>query len=140
MRAEPDVKDAPDAKELENVKGGVEYRDVSFHYQNGEEVLRHVDLTIAPGETLALVGPSGSGKTTLSQLLPRFYDVTGGKVTAVQVDASAETPDLGGKAAETLAAQLTQTGSTTGVDAITGSTMTSEAIFTAMDACLAQAQ
>ena len=56
--------------------------------------------------------------------------VTGGKVTAVQVDASAET----------LAAQLTQTGSTAGVDAITGSTMTSEAIFTAMDACLAQAQ
>ncbi len=80
MRAEPDVKDAPDAKELENVKGGVEYRDVSFHYQNGEEVLRHVDLTIEPGETLALVGPSGSGKTTLSQLLPRFYDVTGGAV------------------------------------------------------------
>ena len=66
--------------------------------------------------------------------------VTGGKVTAVQVDASAETPDLGVKAAETLAAQLTQTGSTAGVDAITGSTMTSEAIFTAMDACLAQAQ
>ena len=65
--------------------------------------------------------------------------VTGGKVTAVQVDASAETPELGGKAAETLAAQLTQTGSA-GVDAITGSTMTSEAIFTAMDACLAQAQ
>ena len=61
-------------------------------------------------------------------------------VTAVQVDASAETPELGGKAAETLAAQLTQTGSTAGVDAITGSTMTSEAIFTAMDACLAQAQ
>ena len=56
--------------------------------------------------------------------------VTGGKVTA----------ELGGKAAETLAAQLTQTGSTAGVDAITGSTMTSEAIFTAMDACLAQAQ
>ena len=67
-------------------------------------------------------------------------EVTGGKVTAVQVDASAETPELGGKAAETLAAQLTQTGSTAGVDAITGSTMTSEAIFTAMDACLAQAQ
>ena len=74
------MKDAPDAKELTDVKGGVEYRDVSFHYQNGEEVLRHVDLTITPGETLALVGPSGSGKTTLSQLLPRFYDVTGGAV------------------------------------------------------------
>ena len=80
MRTEPDVKDAPDAKELENVKGGVEYRDVSFHYRNGEEVLRHVNLTITPGETLALVGPSGSGKTTLSQLLPRFYDATGGQV------------------------------------------------------------
>lgn len=66
--------------------------------------------------------------------------VTGGKVTAVQVDASAETPELGGKAAETLAAQLTQTGSTAGADAITGATLTSEAIFTAMDACLAQAQ
>ena len=66
--------------------------------------------------------------------------VTGGKVTNVAIDASGETPDLGGKAAETLAAQLTQTGSTAGVDAITGSTMTSEAIFTAMDACLAQAQ
>ena len=63
-----------------------------------------------------------------------------GKVTAVQVDASAETPELGGKAAETLAAQLTQTGSTAGADAITGATLTSEAIFTAMDACLAQAQ
>ena len=91
--------------------------------------------------------------------------VTGGKVTAVQVDAAgggvflpgghgvglaavavddehlrAVIGELGGKAAETLAAQLTQTGSTAGVDAITGSTMTSEAIFTAMDACLAQAQ
>ena len=66
--------------------------------------------------------------------------VTGGKVTAVQVDASAETPSLGGEAAQTLAAQLTQTGSTAGVDAITGATLTSEAIFTAMDACLAQAQ
>ena len=58
----------------------------------------------------------------------------------MQVDASAETPELGGKAAETLAAQLTQTGSTAGADAITGATLTSEAIFTAMDACLAQAQ
>ena len=61
-------------------------------------------------------------------------------VTGGQVDASAETPELGGKAAETLAAQLTQTGSTAGADAITGATLTSEAIFTAMDACLAQAQ
>ena len=80
MRTEPDVKDAPDAGELTDVKGAVEYRDVGFHYDTGPQVLRHVDLAIAPGETLALVGPSGSGKTTLSQLLPRFYDVTEGAV------------------------------------------------------------
>ena len=66
--------------------------------------------------------------------------VSGGKVSEVAIDASGETPELGGKAAETLAAQLTQTGSTAGADAITGATLTSEAIFTAMDACLAQAQ
>ena len=66
--------------------------------------------------------------------------VTGGKVTAVQVDAASETPDIGGNAAEALAAQLVQTGSTAGVDAVAGATMTSEAIFTAMEACLAQAQ
>ena len=66
--------------------------------------------------------------------------VTGGKVTAVQVDAASETPDIGGSAADALAAQLVQTGSTAGVDAVAGATMTSEAIFTAMEACLAQAQ
>ena len=66
--------------------------------------------------------------------------VTGGKVTAVQVDAASETPDIGGNAADALAAQLVQTGSTAGVDAVAGATMTSEAIFTAMEACLAQAQ
>lgn len=65
--------------------------------------------------------------------------VTGGKVTAVQINAENETPDLGGKAAETLADQLTKTGSTTGVDAVAGATMTSNAVFTAMDDCLAQA-
>ena len=65
--------------------------------------------------------------------------VTGGKVTAVQINAADETPDLGGKAAETLADQLTKTGTTTGVDAVAGATMTSNAVFTAMDDCLAQA-
>lgn len=65
--------------------------------------------------------------------------ITGGKVTNVVIDASSETPELGGKAAESLAVSLLNTGSTTGVDAITGSTMTSDAVFTAMDDCLAQA-
>ncbi len=65
--------------------------------------------------------------------------ITGGKVTDVSIDASGETPSLGGTAAETLAPQLAEAGSTAGVDAVSGSTMTSDAVFTAMDDCLAQA-
>lgn len=65
--------------------------------------------------------------------------ITGGKVTNVVIDASGETPELGGKAAESLAVSLLNAGSTAGVDAISGSTMTSDAVFTAMDDCLAQA-
>lgn len=66
--------------------------------------------------------------------------VTGGRVTGVEIDASGETPELGGTAAKALAAALLKTGSTAGVDAVSGSTMTSQAIFTAMDDCLRQAQ
>ena len=66
--------------------------------------------------------------------------VTGGRVTGVEINASGETPELGGTAAEALAAALLKTGSTAGVDAVSGSTMTSQAIFTAMDDCLSQAQ
>ena len=66
--------------------------------------------------------------------------VTGGRVTGVEIDASGETPELGGTAAEALAAALLKTGSTAGVDTVSGSTMTSQAIFTAMDDCLSQAQ
>ena len=65
--------------------------------------------------------------------------ITGGKVTDVDIDASGETPALGGQAAESLSASLLEAGGTAGVDAITGSTMTSDAIFTAMEDCLAQA-
>ena len=65
--------------------------------------------------------------------------ITGGKVTNVDIDASGETPELGGKAAESLTARLKEAGSTAGVDAVTGSTMTSDAVFAAMDDCLAQA-
>ena len=81
MRTEPAIKDAPDARELKDVKGAVEYRGVGFRY--GEDkpwVLRGIDLKVAPGEKLAVVGPSGGGKTTLCQLLERFYDVSEGAV------------------------------------------------------------
>ena len=75
------IADAPDAKELQVTQGGIELQDVSFEYPDDHnKVLRHVDLTIHPGESLALVGPSGGGKTTLCNLIPRFYDVTGGSI------------------------------------------------------------
>ena len=75
------IADAPDAKELQVTQGGIELRDVSFEYPDDHnKVLRHVNLTIRPGESLALVGPSGGGKTTLCNLIPRFYDVTGGSI------------------------------------------------------------
>ena len=66
--------------------------------------------------------------------------ITGGKVTDVDIDASGETPELGANAAAALAEQLTEAGTTTGVDAVAGATMTSDAVFTAMDDCLSQAQ
>ena len=80
MRTEPEIKDKPDAEELAGVEGRIEYRDVSFAYSNGVPVLSHIDLTVEPGQCLAVVGPSGGGKTTLCQLLPRLYDVTDGAV------------------------------------------------------------
>ena len=75
------IADAPDARELQVTQGGIALRDVSFEYPDDHnKVLRHVNLTIHPGESLALVGPSGGGKTTLCNLIPRFYDVTGGSI------------------------------------------------------------
>ena len=75
------IADAPDARELQVTQGGIELRDVSFEYPDDHnKVLRHVNLTIHTGESLALVGPSGGGKTTLCNLIPRFYDVTGGSI------------------------------------------------------------
>lgn len=76
-----EITDAPDARDLTVSRGGIEFRDVSFEYPDDHnKVLRHVDLTIHPGESLALVGPSGGGKTTLCNLIPRFYDVTSGQI------------------------------------------------------------
>lgn len=82
METEPDIEDAPDAKPLTDVKGHVRYEDVSFHYSDDDTpVLSHVSFDIPAGKSIALVGPSGSGKTTICSLLPRFYDVTGGRIT-----------------------------------------------------------
>ena len=76
-----DITDAPDAKEMKNVRGAVTFEDVSFHYgDDNTEVLHGLNLTVEPGQSIALVGPSGAGKTTLCNLLPRFYDVTGGRI------------------------------------------------------------
>jgi len=81
MRVEPEVKDAPDAQVMGTAKGDILVDDVSFHYSGHDEaVLEHVSLHIAQGETVAVVGPSGGGKSTLCQLIPRFYDVTGGRI------------------------------------------------------------
>ena len=79
METEPEIVDAPDAQPLEH---RVCYENVSFHYSDDEApVLSHVSFEIPAGKSIALVGPSGSGKTTICSLLPRFYDVTGGRIT-----------------------------------------------------------
>ena len=86
MRTEPEIKDAPDAVDLKEVRGRITYENVSFHYNDGTEVLKDVSVTIEPGRTLALVGSSGGGKTTLCHLLPRFYDVSAGAVKIDGID------------------------------------------------------
>lgn len=88
IETEPQIVDAPDAQELKDVKGHVVYEDVSFRYSQEEEVLNHVSFEIPAGRSVALVGPSGGGKTTICSLLPRFYDVTGGRITIDGKDVS----------------------------------------------------
>ena len=84
MDIQPDISDAPDAKELSVCEGRVDFKDVSFRYESHlPDVVSHVNLQVAPGENIALVGPSGGGKTTLCALIPRFYDVNSG---AVEID------------------------------------------------------
>ena len=86
MRVEPALKDAPDAKALEACRGEIDVDHVSFAYDTEEEtggVLHDVSVHIAPGEVIAIVGPSGGGKSTLCQLIPRFYEVSGG---AIRID------------------------------------------------------
>lgn len=84
MDIEPDIKDAPDAKELTDVKGSITFENVSFQYRDGaDKVLNNVSLDVPAGAYMALVGSSGAGKTTLCSLIPRFYDVTEG---AIRID------------------------------------------------------
>lgn len=83
IETEPDIQDAPDAQELKNVQGVIDYDHVTFSYNEEEHVLDDVSIHIEAGRSIALVGPSGGGKTTICSLLPRFYDVKNG---AVRVD------------------------------------------------------
>ena len=77
---QPEIQNKEDAKDIEVKAGRVEARHVSFSYEAGNPVLTDLNFVAEPGQTIALVGPSGSGKTTIANLLPRFYDVTGGGI------------------------------------------------------------
>lgn len=81
LEVEPDIQDVPNAKSLRDVKGEIEFKNVSFKYKEDyDHVLKDISLKINVGEYVALVGPSGAGKTTLCSLIPRFYEVTGGQI------------------------------------------------------------
>ncbi len=80
LDAKSDLVEKPDAIELRDVRGHVEFREVHFQYSDGEPILRGVSFKIEPGEVIALVGPSGAGKSTVADLIPRFYDPTSGQV------------------------------------------------------------
>ena len=83
----PDIEDAEDAVSVSNLKGDIDFDNVSFYYESGhEKVLNHIHLSVNAGEYMALVGPSGVGKTTLCSLIPRFYDVTGGAIKIDGID------------------------------------------------------
>lgn len=86
MRTEPALQDKANAPDLTQVKGAISVKDVSFAYDGDLAVLHNISLEIAPGETIAIVGPSGGGKTTLCQLIPRFYEVSGGSISIDGMD------------------------------------------------------
>ncbi|MCL4860105.1 MAG: ATP-binding cassette domain-containing protein, partial [Caldilineaceae bacterium] len=86
MDERPDIDERLDARAMSAITGRVVYANVHAEYEPGEPVLRGIDLAAEPGETVAIVGPTGAGKTTLVNLLPRFYDVTEGRVTIDGVD------------------------------------------------------
>ena len=86
MNVEPDIADRPNAIEVTNLQGAIRYENVAFGYTPDRLILEDFSLDVAPGETVAFVGPSGAGKTTVSSLLPRFYEVQGGRITIDGID------------------------------------------------------
>lgn len=86
LEAKETIADRTNAQHLEGFEQSIEFKDVSFHYEDGYQVLKNINLTIKKGRTIAIVGPSGAGKTTLVDLIPRFYDVTSGAVLIDGID------------------------------------------------------
>ncbi|QJD83129.1 ABC transporter ATP-binding protein [Cohnella herbarum] len=86
LDTEPDIADVKDAVAVESIRGDIKFDKVTFGYEPGRDILSGIDLSIRAGETVAFVGPSGAGKTTICSLLPRFYDVTEGKITVDGMD------------------------------------------------------
>ncbi|MEF9916433.1 MAG: ABC transporter ATP-binding protein [Lachnospiraceae bacterium] len=87
MEIAPDIQDDKDAVSVNELKGKIQFQDVSFHYEDHKDkVLNHIDLNVEAGEYMALVGPSGVGKTTLCSLIPRFYEVSDGAITIDGID------------------------------------------------------
>lgn len=93
LEIEPDLSDAPDAIEMPAIEGDIRFNDVTAEYKPGEPVLKGLDLHAQPGQRIAIVGPTGAGKTTLVNLIPRFYDATGGSIVIDGHDVRAVTRD-----------------------------------------------
>lgn len=80
LHKKPAIQNKPGAKELSSVKGNIEYKQVSFWYDQSKKILNDINLSVSAGETIAFVGPSGAGKTTICNLLPRFYEINAGEI------------------------------------------------------------
>ena len=100
LDTEPELEDRPDAEDLPPIQGRIEFRDVSYSYVEGQDVLKRVNMHVLPGQTVAIVGPTGAGKTTLVSLMSRFYDVEEGS-GAILIDGH----DIRDKTRESLARQ-----------------------------------